>query len=55
MVANLSRYLVVVSTSDKQAIQECAILGVDVIDDAVTVGLVLPITDNMDIQMDGDG
>lgn len=36
-------------------VQESVLLGVDVVGEIVTLGLVLPICSDMDIQMDGDG
>lgn len=36
-------------------VQESVLLGVDVVGEVVTLGLVLPICNDMDIQMDGDG
>jgi len=46
---------VVASTGDKNAVQESVLLGVDVVEEIVTLGLVLPICNDMDIQMNGDG
>ena len=50
-----NRYLVVVSTIDRQDTEESVILGVDIMDDQATIGLVLTIWGDMTIRLDGDG
>ena len=50
-----NRYLVVVSTIDRQDTEESVILGVDIVDDQTTIGLVLTVWGDMTIRLDGDG
>ena len=52
---NHNRYLVVVSTIDRQDTEESVILGVDIMADQATVGLVLTVWGDMTIRLDGDG
>lgn len=60
-LSSWSRYLMVASSSSPSlgggGLRESAILGIDVSpdDDKATIGLVLPIYEDMDLQMDGDG
>ncbi len=49
------RYMVVVSTIGRQDTEESIILGVDILEEKATIGLVLPIWGGMNIRLDGDG
>ncbi|KAK2161870.1 hypothetical protein LSH36_108g03049 [Paralvinella palmiformis] len=51
---NLIRYMAVVSTTGVHDTEECAIIGVDIQQEA-TIGLVLPVWADMTIKLDGDG
>lgn len=52
---NRYRYLVIVSCVGKQGTDESVILGFDVIDNGVTIGMVLPVWADLNIALDGDG
>ena len=49
------RYMALVSTMDRQDLEESVILGIDICDEQAKIGLVLPIWGDLDIRLDGDG
>ncbi|CAL8089335.1 unnamed protein product [Calicophoron daubneyi] len=49
------RYCCVISTNGKQSTEESAVLGVDITDRRATIGLVLPIWQDMSVNLCGDG
>ncbi|VEL26013.1 unnamed protein product [Protopolystoma xenopodis] len=49
------RYLCIVSTNGRQETEESAIIGLDIKDGKVSIGLVLPIWQDMVIHLGGDG
>ncbi|KAF6777689.1 hypothetical protein AHF37_02777 [Paragonimus kellicotti] len=53
--SNRHRYCCVISTNGKQGTEESAILGIDITDRRATVGLVLPIWQDMSVKLYGDG
>ncbi|XP_019741412.1 protein phosphatase Slingshot homolog 2 isoform X2 [Hippocampus comes] len=55
--AQVTRYMVVVSTNGRQDTEECIVLGMDFYssDSCCTVGLVLPLWSDTLIHLDGDG
>ena len=54
-IVDHNRYLAVVCTEGCQDTEESVILGIDVIDETSTVGLVLSIWGDSKITLDGDG
>ena len=54
-IVDHNRYLAVVCTEGCQDTEESVILGIDVIDDKSSVGLVLSIWGDSKIILDGDG
>ncbi|KAA0190883.1 Slingshot protein phosphatase 1a [Fasciolopsis buskii] len=49
------RYCCIISTTGKQGTEESAVLGVDLTDRRATIGLVLPIWQDMSVNLFGDG
>jgi len=49
------RYMTVVSTVGCHDAEESLILGVDIVEDSATIGLVLPVWADLDVHLDGDG
>ncbi|GAA56849.1 protein phosphatase Slingshot homolog 2, partial [Clonorchis sinensis] len=49
------RYCCVISTNGKQGTEESAVLGVDITNHQATIGLVLPIWQDMSVKLYGDG
>jgi len=49
------RYMTIVSTLGCHDAEESMILGVDIVDDSTTIGLVLPVWADLDVHLDGDG
>lgn len=54
-VSDHNRYLAVVCTEGRQDTEESVILGIDIIDEKSSVGLVLAIWGDSKITLDGDG
>ena len=54
-VVDHNRYLAVVCTEGRQDTEESVILGIDIIADTATIGLVLSIWGDSKISLDGDG
>jgi hypothetical protein len=52
---HLDRYMVVVSTMGRQDTEESLILGVDIVDNMASIGMVLAIWGDTAINLDGDG
>jgi hypothetical protein len=55
MTESLIRYLAVVSSTGVQDTEESVIVGVDIMHQEATIGLVQPIWADMAIKLDGDG
>jgi len=49
------RYMTIVSTVGCHDAEESLILGVDIVEDIATIGLVLPVWADLDVHLDGDG
>jgi len=49
------RYMTIVSTLGCHEAEESMILGVDIVEDVATIGLVLPVWADLDVHLDGDG
>ncbi|KAI0982090.1 hypothetical protein GJ496_004192 [Pomphorhynchus laevis] len=49
------RYIALLSTIDRFDIEEYCLIGVDIIDNVVTVGLVMPIFSDLLMKLDGNG
>jgi protein phosphatase slingshot len=49
------RYMAVVSTMGRQDTEESVILGIDIVEEKASVGLVLVVWCDLNVRLDGDG
>ncbi|ELT94288.1 hypothetical protein CAPTEDRAFT_179067 [Capitella teleta] len=54
-VAQNSRYMAVVSTMGRQDTEESVVLGVDIVEEKATIGLVMEVWCDINVRLDGDG
>ena len=54
-VPGASRYMAVVSTMGRQDTEESVVLGIDIVQEKATIGLVLPVWCDVTVHLDGDG
>ena len=55
IVPSRVRYMAVVSTMGRQDTEESVILGIDIVNQRSTIGMVLPVWSGTLIRLDGDG